>query len=81
MLILLMKVSKMKSKKKKEQYEIADVLFEMGMDFEVIHDISGITPKELLLKKIDILDFEEENVDNKEDSYQESCKKGNEQTR
>lgn len=81
MLILLMKVSKMKSKKKKEQYEIADVLFEMGMDFEVIHDISGITPKELLLKKIDILDFEEENVDNKEDSYQESCKNGNEQTR
>ncbi len=71
----------MKTKKKKEQFEVADVLFELGMDFDVIQDISGVTPQELLLNKINILDFEEDIDNNEEDSYQESRHKGNEQTR
>ena len=71
----------MKTKKKKEQFEIADVLFEMGMDFDVIESVSGVTPQELLLNKINILDFQEENDDNNKDSYQESRNKRNEQTR
>lgn len=66
----------MKTKKKKEQFEMADVLFELGMDFDVIHDIAGVTPQELLLNKINILDFEEDINDNDDDSYQESCQKG-----
>ena len=41
----------MKSKKKKEQFKIANVLFEMGMDFDVIETISGVTPQELLMDK------------------------------
>ena len=49
----------MKSKKKKEQFQIANVLFEMGMDFDVIETISGITPQELLMDKIDLIEFEE----------------------
>ena len=47
----------MKTKKKKEQFEIANVLFEMGMDFDVIESVAGVTPQELLLNKINILDF------------------------
>ena len=49
----------MKSIKKKEQFQIANVLFEMGMDFDVIKTISGVTPQELLLNKIDLIEFEE----------------------
>ena len=49
----------MKSKKKKEQFQIANVLFEMGMDFDVIETISGVTPQELLMDKIDLIEFEE----------------------
>lgn len=49
----------MKSKKKKEQFQIANVLFEMGMDFDVIKTISGVTPQELLMNKIDLIEFEE----------------------
>ncbi len=71
----------MKTKKKKEQFDVADVLFEMGMDFDVIQDISGVTPQELLLNKINILDFEEDIDNNNEDSYQESRHKGNGQAR
>lgn len=62
----------MKTKKKREQFLMADVLFEMGMDFDVIEKVSGITPQELLLNKINILDFEQESVDNIDDSHQES---------
>lgn len=70
-----------KATKKKEQYEIANVLFEMGMDFEVIKTVSGVAPEELLLKRLNMLDFIEDNRDNKEaekekNSYQESRKKG-----
>ena len=71
----------MKTKKKKEQFEIADVLFEMGMDFDVIEEVAGVTAQELLLNKINILDFEEDISNNGKDSYQESRDKGNEQTR
>ena len=48
----------MKSKKKKEQFQIANVLFEMGMDFDVIETISGVTPQELLMDKIDLIEFD-----------------------
>lgn len=70
-----------KATKKREQYEIANVLFEMGMDFEVIKTVSGVEPEELLLKRIDMLDFVDEKQDNeraKKDmtSYQESRNKG-----
>lgn len=71
----------MKTKKKKEQFEIANVLFEMGMDFNVIESVAGVTPQELLLNKINILDFQEEIDDNNNDSYQESRNQRNEQTR
>lgn len=71
----------MKTKKKKEQFKIANVLFEMGMDFDVIESVAGVTPQELLLNKINILDFQEEIDDNNNDSYQESRNQRNEQTR
>jgi hypothetical protein len=50
----------MKTSKKKEQFKIANVLFEMGMDFDIIEKISGITSQELLLDKINLIEFEEE---------------------
>lgn len=57
----------MKTKKKKEQFEIANVLYEMGMDFDVIETIAGITPQEILLNKINFIQFEErENKKNKD---------------
>ena len=49
----------MKTKKKREQFLVADALFEMGMDFDVIETISGITSKELLLHKINLIEFDE----------------------
>ena len=60
----------MKSKKKKEQFQIANVLFEMGMDFDVIETISGVTPQELLMNKIDLIEFEDKkkNLTNKKKS-------------
>ncbi len=62
----------MKTKKKREQFLMADVLFEMGMDFDVIEKVSGVTPQELLLNKINILDFDQDRDDNIDDSHQES---------
>ncbi|MDD6302685.1 MAG: hypothetical protein PUA56_05275 [Bacillales bacterium] len=58
----------MKTTKKKEQFKIANVLFEMGMDFDVIEKISGITPQELLMDKINLIEFDEpkKEEDNKE---------------
>ena len=50
----------MKTKKKKEQFQIANTLYEMGLDFDVIEKISGISPEEILLNKIDLIEFEEE---------------------
>ncbi|MGN1344187.1 MAG: hypothetical protein ACI4U3_06365 [Traorella sp.] len=55
----------MKTKKKKEQFEIAKVLFEMGMDFDVIENISGISPSELLLLQANLVDFDKNPIDNK----------------
>ena len=53
----------MKSKKKKEQFQIANVLYEMGMDFDVIETISGVTPQELLMDKIDLIEYEDDKED------------------
>ena len=39
-------------------------MFEMGMDYEVIEKISGITAQELLLKKINMIDFIDEKSHN-----------------
>lgn len=49
-----------KSKKKKAQFQIADTLFEMGLDFDIIEKISGVTPSEILMNKINLIEFEEE---------------------
>ena len=57
----------MKSKKKKEQFQIANVLYEMGMDFDVIETISGVTPQELLMDKIDLIEYDEEIKTNQKD--------------
>ncbi|MBE6143393.1 MAG: hypothetical protein E7177_05380 [Erysipelotrichaceae bacterium] len=56
----------MKSKKKKEQFQIANVLYEMGMDFDVIETISGVTPQELLMDKIDLIEYEDDKEVKKE---------------
>lgn len=66
----------MKTKKRREQFVMADVLFEMGMDFDVIEKISGVNAQELLLNKINFLDFEQEVDDNIDDFHQESRIKG-----
>lgn len=54
----------MKTKKKREQFVLAESLFEMGMDYEVIETITGVTSKELFLNKINLIDFEEKKHDN-----------------
>ena len=64
----------MKSKKKKEQFQIANVLFEMGMDFDVIETISGVTPQELLMDKIDLIEFDN-NEEEKNKNKKKSVKK------
>ena len=66
----------MKTKKRREQFVMADVLFEMGMDFDVIEKISGVNAQELLLNKINYLDFEQEVDENIDDFHQESRIKG-----
>ncbi len=79
---------RMKAKHKKEQLQIANALFELGMDFEVIENICGVDATDLLLNKAGLLDCDEENVDSKRNldnnievkenslSYQESRSKG-----
>ena len=64
----------MKSKQKKEQFQIANVLFEMGMDFDVIETISGVTPQELLMDKIDLIEFDN-NGEEKSKNKKKSSKK------
>ena len=64
----------MKSKKKKEQFQIANVLFEMGMDFDVIETISGVTPQELLMDKSDLIEFDN-NEEEKNKNKKKSVKK------
>ena len=49
----------MKTKKKKEQFEIAETLFEMGLDFDVIKTISGINSQELFMHRINKVDFKD----------------------
>lgn len=48
----------MKTRKKKEQFEIAETLFELGLDFDVIKAISGISSKEYFMHKINRIDFD-----------------------
>ncbi len=55
---------KMYSKKAKEQFKMADLLFEMGLDYEVIEKVTGITSKELFLNKINMIDFDIQKSDN-----------------
>ena len=55
----------MKTKKKKEQFQKASTLFEMGLDFEVIEQISGVSSEELLMNKIDLIEFEDEEENKK----------------
>lgn len=50
----------MKTTKRREQFEMANTLFEIGMDFNIIEAISGINASELLLHKINLIEFEEE---------------------
>lgn len=50
----------MKTNKKKEQFQIANTLFEMGLDFDVIETISGVTAQEILLNKINLIEFEKD---------------------
>ena len=66
----------MKTKKRREQFVMADVLFEMGMDFDVIEKISGVNAQELLLNKINYLDVDQEVDDNIDDFHQEARIKG-----
>ena len=56
---------RMKAKHKKEQLQIANALFELGMDFEVIENICGVDATDLLLNKAGLLDCDEETVDSK----------------
>lgn len=62
----------MKNKKTKEQFKIADVLYEMGLDFDVIETISGISAQDLLLNKINFIDNEEEKSNNELHVLQDS---------
>lgn len=55
---------KMKTYKPKEQFVVADILFEMGMDYEVIEKVTGINSRELFLNRINMIDFKEKKVDN-----------------
>ena len=50
----------MKTTKRREQFEMANTLFEIGMDFNIIEAISGINASELLLHKINLIEFEED---------------------
>lgn len=54
----------MKTNKNKEQFALAEVFFEMGMDYEVIEKVTGISGEELLLNKINMIDFEDEKSHN-----------------
>lgn len=54
----------MKTNKPKEQFEVASTLFEMGMDYEIIEKVTGITGTELFLNKINMIDFDKQKDDN-----------------
>ena len=55
----------MKTNKKKEQFDLAEAMFEMGMDFNVIEKITGISSQELLLNKIDLVEFVDDDKQDK----------------
>ncbi len=54
----------MKTNKPKEQFQMANLLFEMGMEYEVIEKITGITSQELFLNNINMIDFDDEKRNN-----------------
>ena len=78
-----------KQRLEKGQIDIANALFELGMDFDVIKNVSGVDATDLLLAKAGLLKFDELNLDSNNDlqdniqekenssSYQESRLKGN----
>ena len=71
-----------------DQEDVANALFELGMDFDVIKNVSGVDATDLLLAKAGLLKFDELNLDSNNDlqdniqekenssSYQESRLKG-----
>ncbi len=77
-----------KQRLEKGQIDIANALFELGMDFDVIKNVSGVDATDLLLAKAGLLKFDELNLDSNNDlqdniqerenssSYQESRLKG-----
>lgn len=65
----------MKTNKKREQFEIANVLFEMGLDFNVIEVISGVSPQELLMEKIDMIEYDDSVKGNIESTLDNENKK------
>ncbi len=54
----------MKTKKHQEQFKLAETFFELGMDYDVIQKVTGITPQELFLNKINMIDFKNEKSNN-----------------
>ena len=54
----------MKTTKRKEQFTLAETFFELGMDYEVIEKVTGVTSEELFLNKINMIDFDDEKSNN-----------------
>ncbi len=54
----------MKTNKLKEQFVLAESLFEMGLDYEVIEKVTGVSSQELFLKKINMIDFDNQKSNN-----------------
>lgn len=54
----------MKTNKKEEQFILAQMFFEMGMDYEVIEKITSITGEELLLNKLNMIEFKKNDETN-----------------
>lgn len=65
----------MKTYKPKEQFVVADILFEMGMDYEVIEKVTGINSQELFLNRINMIDFKEKKVHNLNVKSEKSSKR------
>ena len=65
----------MKTNKPKEQFQMADLLFEMGMEYEVIEKVTGITSRELFLNRINMIDFNNKMNDNLNDKSRKSSKR------
>ena len=64
-----------KQKLEKGQIDIANALFELGMDFDVIKNVSGVDATDLLLAKAGLLKFDELNLDSNDDLQDNSTRK------